>query len=82
MGKSFARAAQDSGIGVVAFVELDPRKIGQEIHGAPVLGVKDALRIRGPLHAAAVGQYGARARIEGLLDEAGLVVGKDFLAIA
>ena len=82
VGKSFARAAQDFGIRVVAFVELDPRKIGQEIHGAPVLGVTEALRIRGPLHAAAVGQYGARARIEGLLEEAGLVGGKDFVAVA
>ena len=67
---------------MVAFVELDPRKIGQEIHGAPVLGVKEALRIHGPLHAAAVGQYGARARIEVLLEEAGLVEGEDFVAVA
>jgi len=82
VGKSFARAAIDRGIRVVAFVELDPRKIGQEIHGAPVLDIPEALRIRGPLHAAAVGQYGARARIEGLLEQAGLVAGEDFVAVA
>jgi hypothetical protein len=29
-----------------------------------------------------VGQYGARARIEGLLEQAGLVAGEDFVAVA
>jgi hypothetical protein len=67
---------------VAAFVELDPRKVGQEIHGAPVLPTAEALEIRGPLHVAAVGQPGARARIEALLEGVGMAPGEDFVAVA
>ena len=38
-GKSLAREFARQGARVHAFVEVDPRKIGQRIHGAPVLGV-------------------------------------------
>ncbi len=38
VGKAFARTwLADEGRTVAAFVDLDPRKIGQEIHGAPVI---------------------------------------------
>ena len=82
VGKTFARALQEQGIRVAAFVELDPRKIGQEIHGAPVLDTVQALEMHGSLHAAAVGQPGARARIEALLEGAGMAPGVDFIAVA
>ena len=39
-GKSLAREFARQGVKVQAFVEVDPRKIGQQIHGAPVLGVE------------------------------------------
>ncbi len=39
-GKSLAREFARQGVSVLAFVEVDPRKIGQQIHGAPVLGVE------------------------------------------
>ena len=38
IGKAFARALADAGQRVAAFVEVDARKIGQRIHGAPVVG--------------------------------------------
>ena len=82
VGKTFARAVQARGTSVAAFVELDPRKIGQEIHGAPVLDTAGGLEIRGPLHVAAVGQLGARRRIEALLEGVGHVAGEDFVAVA
>ena len=37
VGKAFARELAAAGTPIAAFVDLDPKKIGQEIHGAPVL---------------------------------------------
>ena len=71
VGKRFARALLAAGTPVEAFVELDPRKIGQSIHGAPVLAPSEGALLRGPLHLPAVGQKGARAHIVGTLREAG-----------
>jgi len=82
VGKTLARAMGAAGIGVAAFVELDPRKIGQVIHGAPVVDTAAGLGLRGPLHLAAVGQPGARDRLIGLLREAGMVEVEDFVAVA
>ncbi len=63
IGKRWARALRARGHAVKAFVEVDPRKIGQRIHGAVVVGV-EAVRATAPaLHLAAVGQPGARTRI-------------------
>jgi glycosyltransferase involved in cell wall biosynthesis len=63
IGKAWARALLARGVALRAFVEVDPRKLGQRIHGAPVLGVAEASEIGPALHLAAVGQPGARARI-------------------
>jgi cellulose synthase/poly-beta-1,6-N-acetylglucosamine synthase-like glycosyltransferase len=82
VGKTLSRALDARGRKVAAFVELDPRKIGQEIHGAPVLDTESALRLRGPLHLPAVGQAGARTRITALLTDAGMLVLDDFVAVA
>jgi glycosyltransferase involved in cell wall biosynthesis len=98
VGKTFARALIAEGSRVEAFVELDPRKIGQQIHGAPVLDPATALeqyggvpegvrgRVRGraqsALHLAAVGQPGARRRILDQLEDAGMSVVEDFVAVA
>jgi glycosyltransferase involved in cell wall biosynthesis len=63
IGKRWARALVAGGHPVKAFVEVDPGKIGQRIHGAVVVGV-EAVKATGPaLHLAAVGQPGARQRI-------------------
>ena len=67
---------------MAAFVDLDPRKLGQTIHGAPVLDTGEALALRGPLHLSAVGQKGARERIRGVLREGGLRELRDFVAVA
>ena len=82
VGKALSRALVQRGRNVAAFVELDPRKIGQEIHGAPVLDTDSALRLRGPLHLPAVGQEGARTRITALLTDAGMLLLDDFVAMA
>ncbi len=55
IGKAWARGLADRGRVVRAFVEVDPRKIGQTIHGAPVVAVDAAGAYRRELHLAAVG---------------------------
>jgi glycosyltransferase involved in cell wall biosynthesis len=62
-GKRWARALQGRGHQVAAFVEVDPRKLGQRIHGAPVVPCSGAAAFRGALHLGAVGQPAARRRI-------------------
>jgi hypothetical protein len=63
IGKAWARDLRAQGITLRAIVEVDPRKLGQRIHDAPVVAV-DAAGALGPaLHLAAVGQPGARQRI-------------------
>lgn len=82
VGKAFARELLEQGTRVRAFVDLDPRKIGQTIHGAPVIGPADVVRNRGALVLAAVGQPGARAEIRAELKRLGFEEMRDFCAVA
>ncbi len=82
VGKGWSRALARRGHAVSAFVEVDPRKIGRRIHGAPVVAVEGAGAFRGPLHLAAVGQPGARERIREEARRRGLEEGRDLLALA
>ena len=82
VGKAWARALRARGHGVAAFVEVDLHKIGGKLAGAPIVSVEDAGRLRGPLHLAAVGQRGARARIRAEAARLGLEDGKDLVAVA
>ena len=83
VGKALSRALRGAGVRVDAFVELDPRKIGQKIHGATVVDTEAGLRKKGPLlHVAAVGQEGARNRLIALLRGAGFAELEDFVAVA
>lgn len=81
-GKRFARALQRAGIRVVAFVDLDPRKIGKRIHGAEVVSPGEIDRLRGAFCVAAVGQRGAREEIRGALRSAGWTEMEEFVAVA
>ncbi len=66
VGKPFARELLRQGGSVAAFVDLDPRKIGQEIHGASVLspeGFEEMTEKSDPYVLAAVGSPGARDEI-------------------
>jgi len=81
VGKAFARALRRAGIDVAAFVEVDPRKVGQEIHGARVVDTAVGLGLEG-LHLGAVGQPGARAEIRRILTASGRTETRDFIAVA
>jgi glycosyltransferase involved in cell wall biosynthesis len=82
VGKAFSRALAEAGARVLAFVEVDPRKIGQEIHGAPVVDTAGGLAQQGALHLCAVGQPGVREELRAILRGAGLREPRDFLAVA
>jgi hypothetical protein len=82
VGKAWSRALRAAGHEVRAFVEVDPRKLGGRLHGAPVVTVESAGSIRGPLHRAAVGRPGARERIRAAAARLGLVEGADLVAVA
>lgn len=82
IGKGWARALLAAGHSLRAFVEVDRKKIGQRIGGAPVLGLDEVPQLSGCLHLAAVGQPGARSRIREVAANLGLVDGVDLLAVA
>lgn len=95
VGKPLARALRDAGRPPVAFVDLDPRKIGQRIHGLPVWSPEEFERRFPPPGApgpecdggrpcalAAVGSEGARAEIRSWLEGAGWREPRDFRALA
>ena len=82
VGKAFARALARAGVDLRAFVEVDPRKLGQSIHGAPVVDTATGLALRGALHLAAVGQPGVRAQLRAILTGGGLREMRDFVAVA
>ncbi len=82
VGKGFARHFAAAGMQVRAFVELDARKIGQTIHGAPVIDPTEIHRFRGAFAVAAVAGDEARAEIRSALDNAGWIELKDYCAVA
>jgi hypothetical protein len=82
IGKAWSRALRAAGHRVAAFVEVNPRRIGLRLHGAPVVDVAQAASFRGPLHLAAVGQPGARERIRAAARDLGLAEGRELIAVA
>ena len=82
VGKALAVELLGAGTELVAFVEVDPRKVGQDIHGAPVVDTEAGLSISDVLHLASVGQVGAREHLRATLAGAGLREMEDFVAVA
>jgi hypothetical protein len=82
VGKGFARALRAAGVRVRAFVEVDPRKIGQRVHGVSVVALDAAAALRPAVHLAAVGQKGARERARAEAARLSLADGRDFFAVA
>lgn len=82
VGKAFALELIRQGERVRAFVDLDPRKIGQIVHGAPVIRPDDVDRFRDALALAAVGSAAARREIRRELERRGWREMTDFVAVA
>jgi len=79
-GKAWRLALAAVGISVRRWVEIDPRKIGQTIHGAPVVGVDTLTPGQGRI-LVTIGARGARAEVRRLAANRGLVEGVDFLCV-
>ncbi|MGK7313357.1 MAG: glycosyltransferase [Candidatus Longimicrobiales bacterium M2_2A_002] len=94
IGKTLARELADAGTRIAAFVDVDPNKIGQEIHGAPVIRPAEVGELveryeppgaDGPTHPlvlGAVGQEGAREEIRAECRRQGLTELADFVMVA
>ena len=82
VGKAFARALQEDGRAVAAFVDLDSRKIGQTIHGAPVIHPSGIAEYSASYVVAAVGSVDAREEIRASLRAAGFSEPEDCCAVA
>ena len=79
VGKSFGR---ELGADLVAFVEVDPRKLGKRIYGLPVVPVDEAPRFAEALWLGAVAGEESRERVRGLVAAQGRREGTDFVAVA
>jgi glycosyltransferase involved in cell wall biosynthesis len=82
IGKAFARALRARGGTVAAFVDIDPRKVGQRVHGVPVIAPDAIGAYRACYVLAAVGQTDAREQIRAALRAAGWEEGRQFCAVA
>jgi glycosyltransferase involved in cell wall biosynthesis len=82
IGRGLSRRLQAAGVRVAGFVELDPRKVGQRIHGAPVVR-PEGLAGLGEVHVlCAVSAKGARDELRTWLGVLGRVEGRDFTVVA
>lgn len=82
VGKNFARALIDHHIEIGGFFDIDPRKIGQQVYGAPVWDARDVACHRDTFLLVAVGAAGARDLIRRQLDRAGFSEPRDYRCTA
>jgi len=81
-GRALCDALAPEGIRPALFVDVDPRKIGRTVRGAPVIGHRDLPQARGLPLLVAVGAPGARELIRAELGAAGFVETRDFWCTA
>lgn len=81
-GKAFADALAKEGVAVALFVEVDRKKIGRRVRGAPVVSFEEVERARGLPLLVAVGAPGARELIRAELSRAGFREGDEYRCVA
>jgi len=86
MGRRISKHLERGGASLVAFVDIDPAKIGSVKRGLPILSIDELpellKRYRDPVVLAAVGSRGVRELIRERLDGMGLVETQDYWAVA
>ena len=82
VGKAMVRALENEGVAVTAFIDIDPKKIGQRPYGIPVRSPDTLANPTNEFVLAAVGSADARARTRNYLEQIGLVELEDYCAVA
>ena len=82
--KRLARALADEGRRVDAYLDLNPRRIGQRIDGVPVCRIEDVRETLGPdtFILAVIGGEGRRPGVRAYFESFGLREGEDWLCAA
>jgi len=80
-GRAWHRLLATEGIGVSCWLDVDPRKIGRKLHGAPVIHPRH-LRPSDEKMLVAIGVRGAREEFRRLVQPLGLREGLDFICVA
>ncbi len=81
-GRAFADALRAEEVCVALFIEVDRRKIGRTVRGAPVVSYEEVHRARGLPLLVAVGAPGARDLIRAELGRAGFREPDEFRCVA
>lgn len=81
-GKAFSDGLASEGVRVALFLEVDRKKVGRSVRGAPVLCYEDATRVRGLPILVAVGAPGARPLIRTELAKQRFVELRDFWCVS
>jgi glycosyltransferase involved in cell wall biosynthesis len=79
-GKAWRKTLAGKGIEVRRWIDVDPRKIGQIIHGAPVVPPGDLVPGEEKI-LITIGAKGARPQVREWAARAGLAEGEDFLCV-
>ena len=79
-GRAWRKVLDSVGIAVKRWVDLDPRKVGRTLHGAPVVPPAAVKPGSGPM-LVTIGVRGARAQVRDWATAIGLVEGVDFLCV-
>lgn len=80
-GRAWYRTLREEGIRVTRWVDVDPRKIGRVLHGAPVLAVDEVRAEPGAKLLVTVGTRGARHQVRTWANRAGFEEGRDYLCV-
>lgn len=79
--RAWQRLLSDDGVRVTHWLDVDPRKIGRTLHGAPV-SLPEELQLSGRKMLAAIGVRGAREQFRKLAKKLGWQEGMDFVCVA
>lgn len=80
-GRAWYRTLREEDIRVVRWMDVDPRKIGRMLHGAPVVGTDEVVAEKGVKMLFTVGTRGARDQVRDWAFRAGFSEGEDFLCV-